>query len=1228
MSADASRIYMTVIKASNVTAGIANVGQAATVILTYSLVQANYQNNVAIGAYAAAFNEGSGSVAIGYAAGATVQGANAVAVGSMSGSLYQGSGAVALGANAGMSLQGANAVAIGANAGASSQGANAVAAGFAAGAYLQGPSAVAMGYNAGASNQGANAIAIGQFAAGAYLGATGLAGFTGANNPGWTGYTGGQGANSIAIGPYAGYETDYNLVYGQPLVQSVNATSQVGISTDGQIIILPTQAAQTYYFSTNGGTSFNGPVGTVGNTNFAIILSANGLYGIFLPNNGGNPSYVTNLTLSPVYTFIGTISAASINMTNYAATSSLNYVVIPGFLSTSGPVYWTYNASPSTTAPTFITLTVASNGLPATTGFWMQPAMSLNTGQYVLLNYNNGSSISSLLYSNNNTSILLTIPGITFTRLTQENLQIVYPIIWMGSAMSGTGQYILICNNGGGVFLSTNGGPGSTASSLVFTQILSLPSLIMWQGAAMSLSGQYMSLSTYYAASTSNYVNNAVYVSYNYGVTWFALPLTGVNPTTFYETRQTMSGNGNVLVVVSYNTSSLIGTTAIYTLTQNVNNVAIGSAAGYLNQLGNAVAIGTNAGQVNEGGYAVALGAGAGQTNIGANAVAIGAGAGALTDPNVVSVYNGAFQVQTGTASAVTGWNWVSIAYANNLCYATTNGTSFCQFNLNTSSPIWSNSSLSPVTGATSIKFSLSSFNSGSFVFPQTGSSNVYMFSSATVGQVGGTTPTTAGACGSYNLNTIIIMGTNGIPYWYYSTSPPVPSSIIYTALPSVPASAITSSFALPSMNTFGTYCVIPSNTTPNALYVSTNIGTATTPTFSLATTTGLPSTGSGQIAWTAMSGTGKYILVGGLNAATVNTLWLSSNGGGLSPTFTQLTGFVTSFTQVTNVGISSTGQILSASMYGAFGFYISYNYGVTWTFIANSLQSGVIYMSSTGSNIVYASPTSNVAYFYQLLSSTSNVNTIAIGAQAGAYNQAPNAIAMGYQAGQIGQGMGSTVGSIAIGYQAGQYNQGPNAIALGFQAGQTGQPAGSFYVSPSSIRNHTVVTSLAGTQVAYSTLGQLYTIAAKTFVIDHPLDPERYLVHACLEGPEAGVYYRGAGISARAAVHTPPCKDLDVVCAAADDDICCTVVDLPDYVCKIATNFTIELTPIASDDYPHNRVYNATDVVDNQFRVYGPPGEFFWHVYGTRLAIDVEPLKANTTVQGDGPYTWLGLGP
>ena len=34
-----------------------------------------------------------------------------------------------------------------------------------------------------------------------------------------------------------------------------------------------------------------------------------------------------------------------------------------------------------------------------------------------------------------------------------------------------------------------------------------------------------------------------------------------------------------------------------------------------------------------------------------------------------------------------------------------------------------------------------------------------------------------------------------------------------------------------------------------------------------------------------------------------------------------------------------------------------------------------------------------------------------------------------------------------------------------------------------------------------------------KTFVIQHPTEYNKYLVHSCLEGPESGVYYRGRGV-------------------------------------------------------------------------------------------------------------------
>jgi hypothetical protein len=49
-----------------------------------------------------------------------------------------------------------------------------------------------------------------------------------------------------------------------------------------------------------------------------------------------------------------------------------------------------------------------------------------------------------------------------------------------------------------------------------------------------------------------------------------------------------------------------------------------------------------------------------------------------------------------------------------------------------------------------------------------------------------------------------------------------------------------------------------------------------------------------------------------------------------------------------------------------------------------------------------------------------------------------------------------------------------------------------------------------------------------------------------------------------------------------------------------------------------------TTDVEEGRFTVYGPPGKFFWHVHGQRIAITVEPMKSDVTVNGEGPYKWI----
>jgi hypothetical protein len=113
-------------------------------------------------------------------------------------------------------------------------------------------------------------------------------------------------------------------------------------------------------------------------------------------------------------------------------------------------------------------------------------------------------------------------------------------------------------------------------------------------------------------------------------------------------------------------------------------------------------------------------------------------------------------------------------------------------------------------------------------------------------------------------------------------------------------------------------------------------------------------------------------------------------------------------------------------------------------------------------------------------------------------------------------------------------------------------------------------------------------------------MDEELYLVHACLEGPEAGVYYRGEGKIMNKSV----------------------IIRLPDYVDSLATDFTVNVTPIGKPV-----LLGTSRVVNGCFEVSCLPGEqceFYWTVFGKRCDISIEPKKSNTKVNGDGPYRWI----
>jgi len=131
------------------------------------------------------------------------------------------------------------------------------------------------------------------------------------------------------------------------------------------------------------------------------------------------------------------------------------------------------------------------------------------------------------------------------------------------------------------------------------------------------------------------------------------------------------------------------------------------------------------------------------------------------------------------------------------------------------------------------------------------------------------------------------------------------------------------------------------------------------------------------------------------------------------------------------------------------------------------------------------------------------------------------------------------------------------------------------------------------------STNSLKYSVS-KSFIIDHPIHNDRHLVHTCLEGPEAGVYYRGTG------------EILDNHSAT---------IKLPYYVDKLAMDLTVQLTPIYNGKI---NVLNSSEVSNNQFIVYGENCKFYWNVYGKRFDINIEPLKTDVVVKGNGPYLYI----
>jgi hypothetical protein len=137
-------------------------------------------------------------------------------------------------------------------------------------------------------------------------------------------------------------------------------------------------------------------------------------------------------------------------------------------------------------------------------------------------------------------------------------------------------------------------------------------------------------------------------------------------------------------------------------------------------------------------------------------------------------------------------------------------------------------------------------------------------------------------------------------------------------------------------------------------------------------------------------------------------------------------------------------------------------------------------------------------------------------------------------------------------------------------------------------------------------------TSHVKTFIIDHPIDRDRYLIHTTLEGPENAVFYRGS-------------SHLEAGVAE---------IALPSYF-EAATRLdgrTVQLTPRFHGDREPVSMLAASAVENGRFRVRAVDGRnaeqaFDWEVKAVRADVQplwVEPQRTQIEVHGDGPYKYF----
>jgi hypothetical protein len=198
---------------------------------------------------------------------------------------------------------------------------------------------------------------------------------------------------------------------------------------------------------------------------------------------------------------------------------------------------------------------------------------------------------------------------------------------------------------------------------------------------------------------------------------------------------------------------------------------------------------------------------------------------------------------------------------------------------------------------------------------------------------------------------------------------------------------------------------------------------------------------------------------------------------------------------------------------------------------------------------------------------------------------------------------MGSTSGALGRIYAAGLYFETYNAYVTRLTASVIGQDRFGNTVRVSDY--YGVDISLSDELYAgrVTVTGALNVYGTKNFVIQHPVDEDRYLVHAAAEGPTADLVYRGTSALQNGSVD----------------------IELPSYfeAASKADGRTVFVTPkIAADGSQCNMaassIENGRFTVSTQGCVENCTHQFDWLVFAIRGDVETvaEPLKSEYNVR------------